>query len=40
MVFIALTVVIALGMIALRLQAPGHREMGADPSEEMPVRSH
>ncbi len=33
MVFIALTVVIALGMIALRIQAPGHTDMGADASD-------
>lgn len=39
-VFVALIAVVALGMIALQLQAPGHTNMGADTSEDMPSGSH
>ncbi len=39
-VFIALIAAVALGMIALRLQAGGHANMGADVTEEMPAGSH
>ena len=38
--FIALAVVVALGMIVLRLQAPGNSDMGADVTDDMPAGSH
>ena len=39
-VIIALFIVVAVGMIALRLQAPGNTGMGADVSDDMPADSH
>ena len=39
-VFVALLFVVAVGMIALRLQTSGHTDMGGDTPDDMPTGSH
>ena len=39
-IFVALLIVVAVGMIALRLQTPGSTDMGADDPDDKPAGSH